>query len=218
MDAYTISTESVHYTAFRVSNRIYRITISGSLPVVIKMLSIQSLLNKSKSSIILSMLEKILLFLEQGMSIMLLWLIKSVVDLDQHQRPEFLRCPIQIDLISLLLSCINEMIRSLTLPFLWLLKHLAGTILISSPWTTSRELLESTDAINSLENILTPHIFNTTLSIHISATTQIWSSTNHSISLTLMLDYSAILSMEMKCTPKKWQLLRKTKCLFMLNT
>lgn len=99
----------------------------------IRMLSIQSLLNKSKSSIILSMLEKILLFLEQEMSIMMLWLIKSVVDLDQHQPPEFLRCPIQIDLISLLLSCINEMTRSLTLPFLWLLKHLAGTILISSP-------------------------------------------------------------------------------------
>ena len=59
MDPYTISTESVHYTAFRVSLSPYRTITSASPQLETRTLFTPLLLNKSSSTITIFMLERI---------------------------------------------------------------------------------------------------------------------------------------------------------------
>lgn len=171
MDPYTLSLESVHYTAYRVTPFLLRTTISDNLHLVTKMLSTLSLPNRLSNTMIISMLGATLLSAEQVIS-----MVKTSphkLELTSVQFPP--SAPLKSQTVIVLSSpppfSINVTTKCSTPVFLLPSKLLAGMILITLPWTTSNASSESIVATSSLENTSTQLTCSTTPSTPTSETT-----------------------------------------------
>ncbi len=133
MDPFTVSSEAIHYTSYRVLIYLFRITISDSLQLVLRIMCIQLHLNKSKNSTIISTLERILLSVVLDKLTDRHLLLKLVLISVRFLLLECQWYLIVINLSSLLLCCSRETMRCSTLLFQLLLRLPAGTILTSSP-------------------------------------------------------------------------------------
>ena len=186
--------------------------------MVLEMLFTQLLLNKSRNTIINTMLAETSLSVVQEIFLERLWQLKLRIILAHFLLSESVKPPTVISHYSLLLLSIKETIRCSTLLLLLLLKHPAGTILTTLLCNTSKESSENIVVISSPENTWTQLISNTILSIPILVTTPTWSCINLSTLLTQTLVFSVTSSTVMRCTPLRWQLLLKIKCQSTLNT
>ncbi len=171
MDPYTLSLESVHYTAYRVTPFLLRTTISDNLHLVTKMLSTLSLPNRLSNTMIISMLGATLLSAEQVISMVKTSPHKLELTSVQFQPSAPLKSQTVIVLSSPPPFSINVTTKCSTPVFLLPSKLLAGMILITLPWTTSNASSENIVATSSLENTSTQLTCSTTPSTPTSETT-----------------------------------------------
>lgn len=217
-----LSTRMPHqWTLKLIALKAFTIPASGimlwaSPTMVLEIIYTQSHLNKSNNSTPETMLPEILLFQELEMS-----MLASLMKLSMSTL-EMLKLKLRVLLKTLnnpslpLPWCSNGMMNYPTPQLQLLLLPQASMILITSPWTISRDLLETSEWTNIQEPTWTQLNFNITPSILTLVITQISSCKNLSILLTLMLASMAISFSETKYGIGKCFSFPKTKCQNML--
>lgn len=133
MDPYTISTESVHYTAYRVQSSSCRIILWDSLPKVLEMLSSLSPPTKSNSITTTSMSAGTSLSAEPVTLMGRPCSTKSAITLARSPPSESVKFPTVTNLFSHPLCSTSVTTRCLTLASQLPSKPPAGTIPTSSP-------------------------------------------------------------------------------------